>query len=225
MILCLISSVRIDPHIDGPNNSVIEQHVETSPYPTGHPRNWAGNAYIAPQHTFETTGDGVRDADPESERGWIIVNENKKHYANNAPVGYKMILPSQPRMLAKKDSLVATRAPFAKHALWTVPYEEDRVYAAGKYVVQTNKTPPDTVEAWVGDGTESIRNKDIVVFITTGITHLPRAEEYVLLHASRALSCRNVSLCARCCAHHACMHWLYHSPRRRSKFGLLMCGA
>lgn len=39
-----------------------------------------------------------------------------------------------PPLLAKPDSLVAMRAPFAKHNLWVAPYNPEQLYPAGKFV-------------------------------------------------------------------------------------------
>ena len=55
-------------------------------------QNFAGNAFETRKTTFETTAEGVRDAAPLQNRTWVIVNENKKHYASKQPVGYKVHL-------------------------------------------------------------------------------------------------------------------------------------
>jgi len=71
-------SVRVDPHIDGPLNSIMEQHIEQVPEPTGSKENWAGNGFTAKYNVLKTTGESVRDADASIERAWSFVNENKK---------------------------------------------------------------------------------------------------------------------------------------------------
>ena len=173
-------SVRLDPHIDGRLNSVMEQHVAPSPYKTGSAENWAGNAFDAHSRVLEKTQEAVRDADPSTERTWLLVNENKKHYASGKPVGYKIIAPNMPRLYAQPDSIVAIRAPFANHHFWTVPYDDARKYPAGKHCTQTMKTPDDSLPAWVKNGGE-IRNKDIISFVTIGVTHVVRPEDYPVM--------------------------------------------
>lgn len=71
-------SVRVDPHIDGPLNSVQEQRIEAHPDPTGSKDNWAGNGFTAKYTTFATAGESVRDANAAEERAWTFINENKK---------------------------------------------------------------------------------------------------------------------------------------------------
>ena len=170
-------SLRIDPHIDGPLNSVVEQEIEDSQFPTGSKENWAGNAFTTTKRILQTTGEAVRDANPNDERSWLIINENEKHYSTKTPVGYKIVSSSMPRLHMKHDSLVAVGGPFAKHHFWTVPYREDRLYPAGRYPTQTTELQKDSIEGWVGDGKESIVNKDILTFLTVGTTHIPRAED------------------------------------------------
>ncbi len=174
-------SVRLDPHIDGPLNSVVEQQIEVSPHATGSAENWAGNAWDAVSRVLPTTGEAVRDTAPEVERTWAFVNEDKKHYASGKPAGYKLMAPNQPKLYAKPDSICARRVPFATHAIWTVPYEEQQLYPAGKYPVQTTDAPADSLTGWVGDGKKNIRNADVVSYVTVGVTHVVRPEDFPVM--------------------------------------------
>merc|ERR1711939_675937 len=176
-----IFSVRIDPMIDGIKNSVIE--VDTVPVEesTGEPENWAGNAFGTVKTVLEKCGtDGVRDQDPNKGRLWQIVNENRKHYSSKLPVGYKIMCKDMPPLLAKPDSLVAMRAPFAKHNLWVAPYNPNQLYPAGHFVPQTMKTPDDSIEAFVA-GDRSIRNEDLALWLTWGVTHVVRPEDHPVM--------------------------------------------
>jgi len=169
-------SMRVDPMIDGLNNSVCEVDVVPTNAPTGSDENFAGNAFETRKTIFETTADGVRDADPVKGRTWLMINENKKHHASKLPVGYKIMCKDMPPLLAKPDSLVAMRAPFAKHNLWVAPYAAEQLYPAGKFVPQTMKTPDDAIDAFVAGG-RNIRNTDIALWLTWGATHVPRPED------------------------------------------------
>ncbi|PWN42404.1 hypothetical protein IE81DRAFT_341451 [Ceraceosorus guamensis] len=176
-------SLRVDSHIDGPLNSIMESHIEESPFPAGSPENFAGNAFTAPYRIFDTAGEAVRDADFNTERSWTFVNEAEKHYSSGKPVGYKVVCKDMPRLYAKHDGFTGVRAPFAKHHLWTVPYQDAHRYPAGLYVPQTFEAPVDSIENWVGDGKASIRNKDIVSYVTIGTTHVPRPEDFPVMPA------------------------------------------
>lgn len=91
----------------------------------------------------------MRDADAAKSRMWSWVNPSKKHYSSGAPVGYKIMCKDLVPLLVKDDSLVARRAPFAKHHIWTVPYTDNSLYPAGKFPTQTKQAPEDSLEGWV----------------------------------------------------------------------------
>lgn len=80
-------------------------------------------------------------------------------------------------LLAKSDSWAAKRAAFATKALWVARDADDdkRVWPAGRYVPQTQENPKDSVLSWC-HGEQSVDGEDIVVFLTTGINHIPRPE-------------------------------------------------
>lgn len=137
-------SVRVDPMIDGLDNSTIETDVVPLPAKRNSDENYAGNAFIAKKTYLNTTAEGVRDADATKTRTWTIANENKLHYASKLPVGYKIMCKDMPPLLAAADSLVAMRAPFATHNIWVAPYQADQVYPAGKFVPRE----PSPIYAW-----------------------------------------------------------------------------
>ncbi|GAA5995428.1 uncharacterized protein JCM10292_005167 [Rhodotorula paludigena] len=175
-IFCL----RVDPMIDGLNNSVVETEVKRVDAPTGSAENWAGNGFYSTKRELKTTHEGVRDPSPADSRIWSIVNPAKQHYSSGHNVGYKIMCKDYVPLLPKDDSLVGRRAPFAKHALWTVPYEEGRLYPAGKFPTQTKKAPADSLEGWVSKG-DSIANRDIIVMSVFGTTHIPRPEDWPVM--------------------------------------------
>ncbi|EPQ26592.1 uncharacterized protein PFL1_05913 [Pseudozyma flocculosa PF-1] len=175
-------SLYVDPHIDGPNNSVVEQSIEALPEPTGSNENFAGNGFTAKKRVLRTSKEAVRDACASEERSWTFINPSQHHYASGQPVGYKVVCPNLPPMYAKQDSFVARRAPFAKHHFWTIPYAEGRRYPAGKYVPQTPDAPDDSLQNWANeDG--NIADTDLVSFITFGTTHIPRPEDAPVMPA------------------------------------------
>lgn len=130
-------SLRIDPMIDGINNSVIETDAVPVDAPTGSDDNYFGNGFIARKKVLDTTADGARTYDHEAGRQWSLVNESKRHYASGQAVGYKIHCRDYPPLLAKPDSWVAKRAPFATKTMWVTPYQEGQFYPAGKHVPQT----------------------------------------------------------------------------------------
>lgn len=210
-------STRIDPMIDGLANSVVETDVVPADEPTGSTGNYAGNGFEARKRVLETASEAVRDYDAEKSRSWSIVNESSTHYASKQPAGFKVrslsvlskckgehfyaqiMCKDAPRLLAKPDSLVAKRCPFAMHNLWLVPKPEERLFPAGKYPTQTITAPADSVSHWAA-GEERVRNEDIAIFYTWGVTHVPRPEDFrALLNSSFTRS----TVAKRAHSHHA----------------------
>ncbi|KIO07028.1 hypothetical protein M404DRAFT_14957 [Pisolithus tinctorius Marx 270] len=179
-----IFSLRVDPMLDGLQNSVIESDIVGLDAPTGTNENFAGNGFVVKDRVLKSqVEDGARDFNWANERRWRIANLNKTHYASGKPVSYAImtkgtVLP----LLAKPDSWIARRATFAHKQLWVVRDEEgSRLFPSGKYVPQTREGPKDSVGKWVNEGNGSIENEDIVLFLTLGTTHIPRPEDWPVM--------------------------------------------
>ncbi|CAO3702732.1 unnamed protein product [Rhizopus stolonifer] len=171
-------TMRIDPMIDGVKNSVASVDVEPVPYPTGHPNNVYGNAFKPRTTILRDTIEGQQSVNYDSSRFWKILNENRLHPYTNEPVSWKVVSKSTARLFARDDSVAAERAGFAKRALYVTPYNEDQIFAGGFYANMSSGE--DTVEHWAKTG-DDIANKDIVLWFTFGLTHLPRVEDFPIM--------------------------------------------
>ncbi|KDQ52495.1 hypothetical protein JAAARDRAFT_198143 [Jaapia argillacea MUCL 33604] len=180
-----IFSVRVDPMLDGLNNSVVEQDVIALPQEPGSDENFAGNGFTTKSTVLKNESEGARDFDFATDRKWKIVNPARQHYASKQDVGYAILMKGGAvPMLAKNNSWIGKRAGFTKKALWVVKDVEDdkgsRMWPSGKYVPGTRDTPNDSVEKWA-EGTNNIENDDVVVFVTVGTTHIPRPEDWPVM--------------------------------------------
>jgi len=54
------------------------------------------------------------------------------------------------------------------------------MWPAGRYVPQTTDAPKDSVTEWA-KGEESIEDEDIVLFLTLGVNHVPRPEDWPVM--------------------------------------------
>jgi primary-amine oxidase len=81
-------NIRIDPMIDGLNNTVIESDIVSLDEPTGSKDNFSGNGF----HVKETpiTKETGRPYDYAKDRRWRIVNRSRPHYASGQPAGYSI---------------------------------------------------------------------------------------------------------------------------------------
>ncbi|KIJ66507.1 hypothetical protein HYDPIDRAFT_86968 [Hydnomerulius pinastri MD-312] len=182
-----IFSIRVDPMLDGLNNSVIESDIVGLSAPTGSKENFAGNGFVVQDRILkDQVKDGARDFDWAAERRWKIANTARTHYSSGKPVSYQIMMKGGlSPLLARGDSWIARRASFAHKPIWVVRDVEGpkggRMWPSGKYVPQTREEPNDSVGKWVKEGQGSIDNEDIVLYLTVGTTHVPRPEDWPVM--------------------------------------------
>ncbi|KAG9094532.1 hypothetical protein FRC06_010717, partial [Ceratobasidium sp. 370] len=173
-------SLRIDPMVDGINNTLIESDIIPYPHSTGSAENYAGNGFISVDNPI-TKASG-REYNHQTDRRWRIANSSRTHYASGLPVAYSVGIGGATRgLIAAEGSWVRKRAGFAEKALWVVPEDESvlggRKWPAGRYVPQTRAQPADSVAEWTEKG-ENVDNTDILLFLTVGVNHVPRPEDW-----------------------------------------------
>ncbi|KAI8140977.1 copper amine oxidase [Fennellomyces sp. T-0311] len=170
--------MRIDPMIDGPHNSVMQVDVVASPEDVGHPDNVVGNAFMPVMQIYNNTEEAKVRANAETGRFWQVINESKLHPYTKQPVGYKLMCQHTPPMLPKPGSIVAQRAQFATKTVWVTPYESNQLYPGGFYCSQSK--PGLGLPEWT-KSKKNVRNEDIVLWLTFGLTHIPRVEDFPVM--------------------------------------------
>ncbi|KYK57625.1 peroxisomal copper amine oxidase [Drechmeria coniospora] len=181
-----IFSLRVDPEVDGPNNSIVQSDAVPYEAEVGSPENPFGNGFYCKKTPLRTAKEGAAVYCHETSRAWDIVNPNRLHAAAKKPVAYKIINTQCPTVLAKPGSTVYNRAAFARKALWVVPYRDYELFPAGDYVCQSTGAEGYKDNLSVLDWTnrdESIENTDIVCYIQFGLTHFPRTEDFPIMPA------------------------------------------
>ena len=112
-----------------------------------------------------------------SSRKWKIINPSKTN-ATGEPVGYTLVAGENSLPFAWPDSWIRKRAGFVSAHLWVTPYDPSQMHAAGFYVNQSKGG--DGLPSWT-QAKRSIENRDIVVWYTMGITHIPRLEDWPVM--------------------------------------------
>lgn len=165
---------RLDMMLDGIKNSVVE--VNTVQEKRG-PENPFNNAFYTEVITFKKEQEAKRILNLPSARTWKIINPNSKNFVDQ-PVGYKIMPGENCLPFAYDDSSVLKRAGFLKHHLYVTKYDENEMYASGKY---PNQSPGgDGLEKYVSQNRD-IENEDIVVWYTMGHHHIPRTEDWPVM--------------------------------------------
>lgn len=111
-----IFSLRVDPAIDGQNNSVVQIDAVTAGEPTGSAANPYGNGFLAKEIIFKTAKEAGAAYCHETSRTWNIINPNRIGRWCKKPAGSKIINSSCPSLLAKDDSIISQRGVFARKA-------------------------------------------------------------------------------------------------------------
>ena len=177
--------LRIDPAIDGHANTVVQCDAVASDAEVGSPQNLFGNAFYSKRTTFDRSSQAVADYCHETGRTWDICNLDRLNPACKKPVAWKLVSREAATLLPKPKSLVWKRAVFARHSMHVTRYADDRLYPAGMYVPQTSGEAiahnPGLGE-WLAED-EDIRQQDIILWHTFGVTHMPRCEDFPIMPA------------------------------------------
>ncbi|KAJ4012576.1 hypothetical protein NW752_008281 [Fusarium irregulare] len=179
-------SLRIDPAIDGHENSLVVEESKSLPIDDPAVHNPFGVGYVTESQTIEE--EGGFDLDFTKARTFKFINENKINPITGTPIGFKLIPFYSQMLLAHSDSFHAKRSEFAEHAVWVTRHEDNDHFPAGKYTMQSSG----------GDGlasviakrrntgvAQSVRNQDIVIWHTFGSTHNPRIEDWPVMPSEK----------------------------------------
>lgn len=167
-------SFRIDPALDGHNNTVVyddvlrmEPNTKLNPYNVGFytERNYVEKA-------------GHIDQSPFTNRAYKIINESVINPTSKKPVAYKIVMPARQMIMASPESFNTKRAKFATEQIWVTKYADDRLYAAGEF---TNQSHMDTGLAEWANGVDNVRDTDNIVWCTLGFTHIPKTEDFPVM--------------------------------------------
>ena len=166
---------RLDLDVDGANdNSVVEMNTVSLPAGKDNPYE---NAFVAREQVLRTEQDGIRNLNLQTARMWKVINRSMKN-AVGQPVGYALVPEENAVPYAGPESSMRKRAGFLNAQLWVTPYDPVERYAAGEYVSQSHGG--DGLVRWV-KANRPIDGKDVVLWYTLGVTHVPRPEDWPVM--------------------------------------------
>lgn len=170
-----IFCVRIDPAIDGHDNSVVVE--ESHPAPMNEATNPNGNFYRVIDYTVDRAG--WLDAAPDLNRVVKMTNPHRTNPVSGKPVAYKFTPLATQKLLADPNSVQARRAQFAQHHIWVTKYRDGELYAGGNYTLQSQLEIGGVSDA-VKRG-DRVADTDVVVWSSFGLTHNPRVEDWPVM--------------------------------------------
>ena len=115
-----------------------------------------------------------RNVDVGTARRWKVISTTRQN-AQGYAVGYALVPGANAFPLS---AATRKRAGFLDAHFWATAYQPDQLYAAGNYVNQSpaGRGLPEWTRA-----NRSLDNKDVVVWYTMGVTHIPRPEEWPVM--------------------------------------------
>lgn len=167
-------SMRIDPEIDGADNTVVE--VDSLPVPMG-PENPTGNTWKIHRKVLATENDGERMIDPYKGRFWKIESTGRKNLVGE-PTAYKLEPGATAYPLQHPDGLFAPRGAFNTKTLWVTPFDEAERFPAGDY---PNQHPGGQgLPEWV-KADRNTAETDVVVWYNFCAHHVVRTEDWPVM--------------------------------------------
>jgi len=170
---------RLDLDVDGTANSVVENN--TAALASG-PENPNKNAFTMTETRLTNEAEAERSMSMESNRRWTVINPSVRN-SLGYPVGYTLVPGENSVAYPGADSWIRKRAGFVNAQFWATPYDPQQMFAAGFYVNQSQGN--DGLARWV-QAKRPIDQRDIVIWYTMGITHIPRPEEFPVMTAHKA---------------------------------------
>lgn len=162
-------SFRLDLDIEGSQNQLMEMEIADP----GEAK--FKNAFDTRMHYLAQ--EGYRDVEPTRARHWHVESSGIKNALGKA-TSYALEPESLVYPHSAPDFVGLQHAAFAQHALWFTRQRDHERYAGGEFPFQAK--PGDGVSAFVTPA-ETLRGNDIVLWYTTGFTHVARPEDYPVM--------------------------------------------
>jgi primary-amine oxidase len=159
-----IFNLRIDPAIDGHNNTV--SYVDSVPMPYDAELNPYRTGYITEE--TKITKSGAFTTDPLKARIFKISNPGQINPVSLAPVAYKLVPITSQVLLADKSSWHYQRSHFCDAPIWVTKHRDRELFPAGDYTNQGDGS--DGIRNWVARD-DDVANEDIVLWHTYTFTH------------------------------------------------------
>jgi primary-amine oxidase len=165
---------RLDMDVDGESNTVYmsESHRE----PIG-PDNPYGLALVQHEVPLRTEQEGRQDFSWETQRGWKVVNDNRRN-GLGTPVSYKLVPGGAFPAMIDPASPVFQRAEAIGHTLWVTAYDQQERWPCGEFCNQSKDDKG--LPMWT-EQNRGIEDTDVVLWYVFGINHITRPEEWPIM--------------------------------------------
>ncbi|CAF1000630.1 unnamed protein product [Adineta steineri] len=168
-------NMRLDLAIDGINNTAYMVDVEADPDDADY--NQFHNAFHINKIRLDTEKQARSNLCLEKSRSWIFENNSVRN-AIGKPTGYKLHPGDNAIPFGSSKAWWRKRASFVNHHVWITPFNEKEMFGGGDY---PNQSQCDMGLLKYTEQDRSIVDKDIVLWYTFGVTHIPRQEDFPVM--------------------------------------------
>jgi primary-amine oxidase len=168
-------NMRLDLAVDGINNTAYMIDVEADPDDAEY--NKFHNAFHINKTRLETETQARSHLSLEKARSWIFQNNSVKNSIGE-PTGYKLHPGENSIPFASSKAWWRQRASFVDYHVWITPFNENEMFGGGNY---PNQSQGDNGLMKYTKQDRSIVDKDIVLWYTFGVTHIPRQEDFPVM--------------------------------------------
>jgi primary-amine oxidase len=158
--------------VDGvEHNAVVE--LESTPDATG-PDNKQGLWFQMHEKVLERESEARRSLDLVKGRRWKVISTTAKNSLGQA-TGFALLPGDNNVAMASAASPVVAKAGWIQNHVWVTPFEPAEMHAGGDY--QRFDRPGDGLATWTR-ADRAVSDRDVVLWYTFGINHLPRPEDF-----------------------------------------------
>jgi primary-amine oxidase len=167
---------RLDFDVDGAGNRVLELNTSNAQATL---RDRVGEWFGMRQTTLKSEVSARRDMDLSTARRWVVASATRTN-ALGQHTGYALVPGENAPAFQAPGSAPRRRAAFLEHHLWVTLFDPRQMYASGEWVNLMRER--EGVEMWGADD-RSIVDRDVVLWYTNSVLHLPRPEDWPVMPA------------------------------------------
>jgi primary-amine oxidase len=164
---------RLDFDVDGERNQVFELNTSNAQQTL---RDRVGEWFGMEQRSLRTEMEARRDVDLGTARRWLVASGRSNTLGQ--PTAYALVPGENAPPFQTPDSAPRRKAAFLNHHLWVTLFDPAEMYASGEWVNLMREG--EGVAAWSA-ANRPIVDRDVVLWYTVSVLHLPRPEDWPVM--------------------------------------------
>jgi primary-amine oxidase len=170
---------RLDFDVDGDSNRVLELNTSNAQAML---RDRTGEWFGMQRTTLKSEVNARRDIEQSTARRWVVTS-TKRTNELGLSTGYALVPGENAPSFQAPNSGPRRRAAFLEHQLWVTLFDPRQMYASGEWVNLMRER--EGVPTWSA-ADRPIVDRDVVLWYTFSVVHLPRPEDWPVMPAHTA---------------------------------------